>query len=224
MTRAHSSARCLLVVALVLLADSRLASAHVVLVAPNGGEALTGGATSQIRWQPAVMVHDTLNFDLWYSTVSASTDWISIVENLPPGDLTVGSNHSYAWTVPNISDSSVWVRVRQENDMDDDYFGFSAASFSITAAGLTGDYNDDDVVDGADYTVWRNAFGGPGGGLAADGNMNNQIDTGDYTVWRRHYGDSIDNGTATGAISAPEPGGIVLLLLLAGVRLRRRWG
>jgi hypothetical protein len=213
----------LLAIAATLLIASRSA-AHVDLASPNGGEALLGNATHQIRWMPAVATHDTLNFDLWYSAIAAGGPWTTIVADLPAGDLSVGSIHTFNWTVPNITDSSVWVRVRQENGVDADYEAVSAASFSIAAAGPTGDYNDDGDVDAVDYTVWRNALGQTGAGLAADGNNNGQIDAGDYTVWKQHYGESGGNGGIAGAQPIPEPTtGVVLLgvLVVMSSRLRR---
>ncbi|MEZ6103807.1 MAG: choice-of-anchor L domain-containing protein [Pirellulaceae bacterium] len=54
---------------------------------------------------------------------------------------------------------------------------------------LPGDYNGNDVVDAADYTVWKDSFGenvDPGTG--ADGNCNGTVDAADYTVWKDNFG------------------------------------
>jgi hypothetical protein len=211
-----------LLAAALLLLTEHPAWAHVELDAPNGGESLTGGSNFTIAWQPAVAMHDTLNWDLWYATSTASGPWIVIGEDLPPGSLVVGSSHSYAWTVPNITDASVWLRVRQDNDVDPNYEDVSDGSFSITAANLTGDYNHDDTVDAADYTVWRNVLGHPGAGLDADGNNNGQIDVGDYTTWKLHYGESLSSGGSFAAV--PEPASLLLLTVaavIAGIENRR---
>jgi hypothetical protein len=198
--------------------------AHVELNAPNGGEALNGGSMFLIEWMPAVAPHDTLNFDLWYSTETADGPWTVIVAGLPPGDLAIGSEHSHAWLLPNVTDASVWVRVRQENNVDDDYEDKSENSFSITAAAsLTGDYNGNDAVDVADYTVWRNSLGQIETGLPADGNTNGRIDDGDYDVWKSHFAESLGAG---GAAVVPEPSSILLVLLVCflsagAARLRR---
>ena len=45
---------------------------------------------------------------------------------------------------------------------------------------LAGDYNHDDVVDAADYTVWRNSKGAEGDLLDADGNLDGVVDELDY--------------------------------------------
>ncbi len=73
----------------------------------------------------------------------------------------------------------------------------------------TGDYNNDGVVDAADYVVWRkNDTGGQSG----------------YDDWRTNFGSSAA-GLGSSATAVPEPAAIVLALvscLISGVLLRRR--
>jgi hypothetical protein len=88
----------------------------------------------------------------------------------------------------------------------------------------TGDYNENGVVDAADYTVWRDSLGQTGPGLAADGNLNNQIDAGDYVVWKAHFGQSALSGAAgawTSEAAVPEPDGVTLLLISSPLLLQR---
>ena len=47
---------------------------------------------------------------------------------------------------------------------------------------LAGDYNHDDIVDAADYAVWRNTNGQSGTGLAADGNGDGFVNSLDYDI------------------------------------------
>ena len=54
--------------------------------------------------------------------------------------------------------------------------------------GLSGDYNHDQKIDGADYAVWRKTLGQSGIGLAADGSGNGSIGQEDYEVWRQNFG------------------------------------
>jgi hypothetical protein len=202
----------LLVLALVgSLVPTRSIQAHVELGSPNGGETLVGNSTSMIEWMPRVGMHDTQDFELWYSTVGESGPWTIIAQNLPPGSLAIDSLHTYAWAVPNITDSSAWVRVRQNNNVDADYEDVSDGSFSIAAALLQGDYNLSGQVDAGDYTVWRNSLGRTGAGLAADGNGDSRVDAGDYGVWKTNFGESPGNG-AIGAAAVPEPASCVLLV------------
>jgi hypothetical protein len=75
--------------------------------------------------------------------------------------------------------------------------------------GLDGDYNQNGVVDGADYVVWRKTDGTPAG----------------YSLWRSNFGATGGSGSAAASASAvPEPASLVLVLLafaLASVGKRR---
>ncbi|TWT99860.1 hypothetical protein Pla108_08030 [Botrimarina colliarenosi] len=73
-------------------------------------------------------------------------------------------------------------------------------------ANLPGDFNFDDVVDAADYTVWRDGLG-------------KTLTQADYTVWQANYG-AVRGGTA--AVAVPEPTGVLLLAAAAFGRRRRR--
>ena len=117
-------------------------------------------------------------------------------------------------------------------------YGATNVVLAIVSAGLTGDYNQNGVVDAADYTVWRDSLGQTGTALAADGNGNDEIDPGDYDVWTTHFGESAgagahvaeslrDSGTAVSErlphVSAvPEPATLGLLCLAAVACLRFR--
>jgi hypothetical protein len=56
--------------------------------------------------------------------------------------------------------------------------------------GKQGDYNNNGIVDAADYVIWRKTFGqsvlNPGDG--ADGDESETIDQGDYDFWRARFG------------------------------------
>jgi hypothetical protein len=92
---------------------------------------------------------------------------------------------------------------------------------------LAGDYNQDGVVNAADYSVWRNTLGAVGSNLAADGNGNGRIDAADYAVWKSNFG--MSSGAGSGGLadggSVPEPASLMLLAIAASlsplVRLRR---
>ena len=49
---------------------------------------------------------------------------------------------------------------------------------------LPGDFNQDGVVDAADYVLWRDTKGQTGLGLPADGNGDQVVDQNDYNLWR----------------------------------------
>jgi hypothetical protein len=79
-------------------------------------------------------------------------------------------------------------------------------------AGLLGDYNENNVIDAADYTTWRDAMtaglaipNDPTGGIAEEA---------DFTYWRAHFGEVLGTGSGAAAGVAthavPEPGSAVL--------------
>jgi hypothetical protein len=97
------------------------------------------------------------------------------------------------------------------------------------APSLTGDYNGNNVVDAADYVLWRETLNQMGMNLAADGNGNNQVDPGDYEVWRTNFGRTTAAGTyltpheSPGAnyAAVPEPASILLWMLALPSLCRR---
>ena len=88
-------------------------------------------------------------------------------------------------------------------------------------AGLRGDYNSDGLVDAADYTLWRDAFGAPVTSPydGADGDGSGRVDQADYSIWAANYGAL----SADSPSSVPEPSTLVLCVLLcfAGISERR---
>ncbi len=93
-------------------------------------------------------------------------------------------------------------------------------TFAVTFP-VEGDYNGDQRVDHADYTVWRDALGASGPGQAADGNFDWVVDEQDYTLWQVNFGEVAASTFAATTTSAPEPSGLWLLAIAAAaLRLR----
>jgi hypothetical protein len=93
-----------------------------------------------------------------------------------------------------------------------------------SAVVIPGDYNQDMVVNGLDYLVWRASFGQTRSGFHdapyADGNFDGVVDAADYVVWRDHLGQSqMGLGAVT---SVPEPGVTGLIATLSALGLARR--
>jgi thermolabile hemolysin len=90
---------------------------------------------------------------------------------------------------------------------------------------LPGDYNQNGLVDAADYVVWRDTVGQMGAGLAADGNGDRQIDAADFNVWRIHFGSTMIAATASTLAPVSEPATALIssIVLFAGqlIRIRR---
>jgi hypothetical protein len=88
----------------------------------------------------------------------------------------------------------------------------------IVPQGVPGDYNNNGIVDAADYVLWRK--GGP---------LQNEVDTpgtvnaADYTAWRARFGNTSGSGSGLNASAVPEPNAILLVMcVLLGAGLARR--
>ena len=76
-----------------------------------------------------------------------------------------------------------------------------------------GDYNDNGVVDSADYVVWRKSIGQTAN-LSADANGDELVNIEDYNIWRAHFGQLIStsgSGSSIESASVPEPSTLLLL-------------
>jgi hypothetical protein len=90
--------------------------------------------------------------------------------------------------------------------------------------GLVGDYNSNNVVDAADYVVWRDSVGGatlPNRDPAVVG----LVGQADYGAWRARFGNALGAGVGSSA-AVPEPStwGLIASLLSAlfGIRATKR--
>jgi hypothetical protein len=78
-----------------------------------------------------------------------------------------------------------------------------------------GDFNEDGVIDAADYVVWRKSVGQPVVAWdGADGNGDSMVTVADYNVWRRNFGKTIPQlGGGTFGWVVPESNSLWLLVL-----------
>jgi hypothetical protein len=86
--------------------------------------------------------------------------------------------------------------------------------FSVTVSAppaLTGDFNGNNTIDAADYTVWRDLLG-TAGPLSNDPTPGT-IDTTDFEYWRDHFGDSLGSGGLAGGAAVPEPASVISISL-----------
>ena len=83
----------------------------------------------------------------------------------------------------------------------------------IPAAGLAGDFNGDDVVNGNDFTLWQR------GGSPAP------YSAGDLATWKAHFGEVAPGVAVAAAVPEPAAVGLAgLAVLTLGVSSRRRGG
>lgn len=107
---------------------------------------------------------------------------------------------------------------------DGDKFTFSgstATELVLTfVGGLAGDYNDDGVVNVADYTVWRDNLGAAAGTLPND-NSGGPIGSKQYNSWASNFG-ATPNSESQASQSVPEPSAGCLFAAFIGCLCFRR--
>jgi hypothetical protein len=96
--------------------------------------------------------------------------------------------------------------------------------FSVTVSAppaLTGDYNGNNTIDAADYTVWRDLLG-TAGPLPNDPTPGT-IDATDFQYWKDHFGDSLGSGGLAGGAAVPEPSTFIFVsIAFVGLAFARR--
>ncbi|MGD9633735.1 MAG: PEP-CTERM sorting domain-containing protein [Pirellulales bacterium] len=109
--------------------------------------------------------------------------------------------------------------------IDNSYFTNLEITDTPTTPSLDGDFNGDNKVDAADYTVWRDHLGAADeSSIHNNGDGQNGVDAADYALWKNGFGDTAGAASAQGA-AVPEPASWLGLLIgmTAGLRwLRRR--
>ncbi len=88
---------------------------------------------------------------------------------------------------------------------------YTTGVLSVASAGLPGDYNNNGVVDAADYVVWRKNLGNA---TSLPNDDTPGVGNDDYSRWRAHYGQTAGSGSgeAIGVVAVPEPASWMLAL------------
>jgi hypothetical protein len=81
--------------------------------------------------------------------------------------------------------------------------------YDSAVVGIAGDYNNNGVVDAADYVLWRK-----GGPLQNEVNTPGTVDASDYDAWRARFGNTAGGSGSLDGGAVPEPS-LSLLALLA---------
>jgi hypothetical protein len=174
----------------------------------------------------------------YFDPDDANADWWLELELLQPNVLqepSGGGNFTTAGFSRRILGAEVEVTFETQFtwERNTDYYlglgrNFGIAFYNAWAPELAGDYNDDGVVDAADYVVWRNNMNS---GAALPNDDSPGVGQDDYDRWRANFGAtaSLAAGSTVGtAAQVPEPGSIALSLVmllhsLVSPRLRRKF-
>lgn len=142
------------------------------------------------------------------STHYAEGDTMSVVFGNTRYDWTISYNGLINWA--NAADSVVDSITGTGTGDDVVLIGLGSEALP----GLLGDFNNDGLVDLADYTVWRNNLGNADSvlppGSTNDGS--GVVDAGDYATWKQNFGNG--SPAAVQAAAVPEPASWILLGLL----------
>lgn len=103
--------------------------------------------------------------------------------------------HIWQWGMPGSNGSKWNFNVGGSVDQPNNSAAAQWLSSFVSAPALAGDFNQDGVINAADYTVWRDNVGG-------------QFEAADYATWAQHYGATLANPNPT---AVPEPGSTALL-------------
>jgi hypothetical protein len=169
-------------------------SGNTVVV--GGNEVMVGGQTTGAAY---------------FYRRAASGIW-NQVSKLTPSDGLAGDFYGYSSAV---SGNVALVGSVLANDAVAGVDAGAGYLYNVPGLLLPGDFNNDNVVNSADYTTWRNTLGQTGPGLLADDNGDNVVNRKDYDMWKRNYGANIATGALSGT-TVPEPA-TAMLLLLAGL-------
>jgi hypothetical protein len=80
---------------------------------------------------------------------------------------------------------------------------------------VPGDYNNNKVVDAADYVLWRKNLGAPNEASINNNGDGGGITASDYTYWRARFGNTSGAGAGSVGAAVPEPASFVLLMMAA---------
>ncbi len=152
------------------------------------------------------------------SSVTSYPLWIANYNSAPPSTLAAGNyapwssykfwQYSSTGSVPGISGNV---------DLDIYTGTFLQMIQQYSPNYSNGDYNNNGIVDAADYVLWRNTMGNTiNQGVGADGDLSGLIDAGDYATWRSNFGKAVPNvpaGAGAGFASVPEPASSLLLII-----------
>ncbi|GJQ63180.1 MAG: hypothetical protein SCALA702_22330 [Melioribacteraceae bacterium] len=98
---------------------------YLTLLSPNGGETFLGGDVEEIAWAQDGATELTIEY-----TIDDGGSYVLIDDNIS------ASTETYNWTVPNLEESQVKIRITDQNngsltDMSDDFFAITQSA-SIT--------------------------------------------------------------------------------------------
>lgn len=165
-----------------------------------------------------------------FVTSDDSAQFTSVVTVLAPDGFDIGDTLDISVSVDGTDVTSAAHSVNIVGNFPG-YIGWSSNSggaliddLKITAlgtatGGLDGDYNDDGVVDAADYTTWRDNLGQSV--TLPNDTTAGTVTTADYDVWKSAFGNTSGSGAGS-AVPEPTTAMLLLLTMVSLIGTRRR--
>jgi hypothetical protein len=195
---------------------ARAATQGIYNAAPGKDLAYNGSGPTGTRWATDLnnagkTIEATNNAALTFGT------WLAAYGGFSIGNVIEGKK-----AVVHLIDENIYLDLQFTNwvagrgEPGGGGFTYLRAEPPITPPMATGDYNENGVVDAADYVLWRDTLEqtvNPAG-IGADGDMSGTVDSADYEFWRARFGNMIA-GSASGTTSAivPEPASVTIAFL-----------
>jgi hypothetical protein len=132
--------------------------------------------------------------------------------SLDPMDPPVSIGNAYGGTLPEHQDIEFFY-----GTIDSAGSLFRGSVEYITSQSLLGDYNEDGIVNAADYVVWRNNEGS-NTSLPND-EIGGQIGQAHYDQWKDNFGTSNGAGTGVASLSSAVPEPSVWVMIVVGTAL-----
>lgn len=200
---------------LVVTPPQTTANTHMLIATP-GFASLPGAVTPDFTLPSGVVPFfnpDASNITISFSGSNDSMNFSGTL--LPKDGFQSLTDHGATGFPPGTSNIQVTANTPTR-------FPNAAGQIDLRAPSPSGDYNGNNVVDAADYVVWRNTFGqNVAQGTGADGDRSGMIDEGDYNFWRMRFGSVVSGSSAGSGASVPEPSTIVMLLGALAIMRRR---
>ena len=154
--------------------------------------------------------------------ISGNVDLSALANSLS----VIGTGTGSSWVIATYGGALTGTFENITSGFSVDYGTGSNSQITLNLAGpmgVAGDYNQNGIVDAADYVFWRNNLGA--GSLPNEGGISpGFVDAEDYSFWRSRFGFTSGAGAGLGSSNVPEPASFVLIGLalfgLAGVARR----
>ncbi len=203
------------------------ANTLVLQVDPSGsGDTLlrnTSATTVEIDGYEILSAAGSLDTAGWTGIDGAGTDWVEAINN-SANQLVEFNTTGFTTLAPGATLNLGDLFDGSAQDLD---FNFLLMGEEEATAGVVvyeayvppaGDFNNDGIVNAADYTVYRDNLGAAG--LPNDNGLGT-VGEAHYELWRDNYGAT--SGAASSVASAvPEPSSVAMVVVMLGLSARRR--